>query len=379
MMFSKDHSMPNTSVSARKFLIAASRMENTQSPSQFRQRSPRFMSSWNRSLPSCFASNGMCSMIASRTRQFLSSARSTMAGRSSLARRSIPITNDTLSRREMTFKRTSGNSSFKSTSTSSTTSRTVMSTPTSGARPITFDAKAARTCCEGSVTSSRTAGRISRTTRSIPPSLFGSDLVATTSRVVSATRNAAAVRTSASPSFRSRMKAGKRSSRVATGPTASLRATSLSATMYRTRQDLSFTNMRTIGSKASVRACSPTLEHTGAACSTVRRRTESCSSSTSSRNMGTISVSASATLNCATASDSGPSAPAAARRTIGVSSRAAVWNNVMISRLRSSRSSGRFLNATAKSAHAEMREVNHSPVESLFTSGVICATCISRP
>mmetsp|Transcript_52869 Transcript_52869/g.129702 ORF Transcript_52869/g.129702 Transcript_52869/m.129702 type:complete len:225 (-) Transcript_52869:875-1549(-) len=224
-MFSLAQATPKTVVRLLRFWIAASRMENTQSPSQFKHRSPSFISLSKNSFPSCRASRGMCSMMARRTLQLRSSARSTMAGRSSLESLSMPMTNETLSSRAMTFSRTSGYSSFKSTKTSSSSSFTVASLPSSGASPMMLEASAALACCDGSVTSSRTTGITSRTVVLTPSG------VATTRLTMSATLKAAAVRTSASLSLSRAIKPGKRSSVVGFSPKASHRSPNWSATM----------------------------------------------------------------------------------------------------------------------------------------------------
>ena len=81
---------PKTSVSAFRFFVAASRMENTVSPSQLMQSSASFAS--KNSTPSCFARRGMYWMIANRTLHCLSSASCMMAGRRCSDRGLIPIT-----------------------------------------------------------------------------------------------------------------------------------------------------------------------------------------------------------------------------------------------------------------------------------------------
>lgn len=181
MIVSLAHSTPNVSVSCRKLStayavqfqdmhalcpaelgvprpntpVAASRMENTQSPSHVMHRllsrslkkslpcrtrpwsAPRFGHACLSRHTSCFARSGIYSMMARRTRHCLSSANSTIAGSNDCDKRSIPITvpsvadgepsqsdveqfNEggvpllTASSFEMMFRRTSGNSSFKS-------------------------------------------------------------------------------------------------------------------------------------------------------------------------------------------------------------------------------------------------------------------------
>lgn len=128
MMALLAHPTPKTSVSFFKFLVAASRIEKTVSPSQLMQ-SVLSLSS-KKSCPSWPASNGMYSMMANRTRHCLSSANCTMAGSSDCDRSSIPMTEEnsapitdhwpgevdspllTSSSFEIMWRRTSGNSSF---------------------------------------------------------------------------------------------------------------------------------------------------------------------------------------------------------------------------------------------------------------------------
>ena len=72
------HSVPKFSTSFLRLLVAASLMANTWSMSHVMQRLFSFSS--KKSTPSWPASSGMYSMMASRTRHFVSSASSTMAG-----------------------------------------------------------------------------------------------------------------------------------------------------------------------------------------------------------------------------------------------------------------------------------------------------------
>lgn len=64
----------------------------TLSPNHDMQRLPSCSS--KNATPSCFASSGMYSMMACRTRHCLSSANSTIAGRRDCERSSIPITEE---------------------------------------------------------------------------------------------------------------------------------------------------------------------------------------------------------------------------------------------------------------------------------------------
>lgn len=83
-------SQPNISTSCLRFVVAASRTENTVSPNQ-EMHSCNSLSSKN-STPSWEAKNGMYSMMAKRTRHCLSSASSTMAGSKENDSRSTPMT-----------------------------------------------------------------------------------------------------------------------------------------------------------------------------------------------------------------------------------------------------------------------------------------------
>jgi len=157
MMVSLAQPTPNTSVSLRRLIVAASRIEKTGSPSQPMHR----LASWSskKSTPSCLPRSGMYSMMACRTRHCLSSASWTMAGRSALDRSSIPITLLTTSSFEMMLSRTSGNSSLRSWRNSGRRCSIVASLPSCGARPEICDPRAARTCCDWSVDRSRMQGR----------------------------------------------------------------------------------------------------------------------------------------------------------------------------------------------------------------------------
>mmetsp|Transcript_22927 Transcript_22927/g.74696 ORF Transcript_22927/g.74696 Transcript_22927/m.74696 type:complete len:332 (-) Transcript_22927:495-1490(-) len=315
MMCVRVHSTPNSSPSLRRLLEAASRMEYTWSESQPRQRAPSFSS--KKFMPSCEARSGMYSMMARRTRQCRSSARSTMAGRSDWERRSTPITWFTWSSFEMMLRRTSGNSSLRRTRKMGRSWSMVAALPRTGARPMMTEASAERTCCDVSEESSRTTGRIC-------PSAWSAPIPSLTSPQNCATLPALAMRTSASVSLSRRTYAGNSSARTSSIPTASHMSYSCCATMYRTRHDLSCENFCTIGStfatQSSFGSSFPNVAHS----STANSRTLSWSSCVSSEKSCSASV---LTNSVSSAAAYLPSACAAARRTIGVSSCPSCWKS----------------------------------------------------
>mmetsp|Transcript_52869 Transcript_52869/g.129701 ORF Transcript_52869/g.129701 Transcript_52869/m.129701 type:complete len:234 (-) Transcript_52869:80-781(-) len=116
-----------------------------------------------------------------------------------------------------------------------------------------------------------------------------------------------------------------------------------------------------------------------AAFSTTSKRTESCSSSPSSRATGMISCSSNSVPICDTAFPKSPRLDAAALRTMGVSSLDKSRKSFKQVARRVSCSAGRRRKTAAKSAHAEIREVNQSPAASLCTRGAKAETCSSPP
>ena len=142
-----------------------------------------------------------------------------MAGSSSRASRSTPITEFTSSSLAMMFSRTSGISSLSSVRNTGSKCSIVRSLPSVGAKPITTDASAARTCWLASPASSLTLGTISAVAASGP-----------TSRHSSLASPALAMRTSASPSASRRSYAPTSSARAVCAPTHSHRSYSCLAT-----------------------------------------------------------------------------------------------------------------------------------------------------
>eukprot|EP00123_Amoebidium_parasiticum_P015460 comp22982_c0_seq1/m.36571 comp22982_c0_seq1/g.36571 ORF comp22982_c0_seq1/g.36571 comp22982_c0_seq1/m.36571 type:complete len:305 (+) comp22982_c0_seq1:1001-1915(+) len=300
-------------------------MENTQSLSQVMQRLLSLSSKNSR--PSCSASRGTYSMMARRTRHCLSSASSTMAGRSACDSSSIPTTLFTASSFEMIFKRTSGNSSFNNCRNRGMSWSMVFCLPRTVDRFMIFFARAARTCWLESTTSSLTAGSTSRMAVSSRTS-------AGRLRQKSGTCCAAAVLTSASGSLSSLMNAGIRSALEISGPSSSCSWTNLSAAMYRTRQALSASvSLRGPISCASISAGWPFSRRAiVTATSTDRRRTESWSSWARATYRGTSSLFTAASSTTSAnprmvdaslppGSFHAPSFAAAALLTMGVSSR----------------------------------------------------------
>mmetsp|Transcript_17096 Transcript_17096/g.49548 ORF Transcript_17096/g.49548 Transcript_17096/m.49548 type:complete len:219 (+) Transcript_17096:698-1354(+) len=214
-----------------------SRMVCTQSPSQETQS---LDSSASKSVtPSCSARSGTYSMMARRTRHCLSSASCTTAGSRLCASRSTPITELTACNLEITLRRTSGYSSRSRWSTRGRSWLMVCALPRMGARPITTDAMAARTCWEESRQRSATQGITCSSTRrrrgpsGAPAAALGPPSAPETpvSRSQTpVTLKAAAVLTSCSLSRSRRTKAGTRSCCVTEGPSASQSSTICSAT-----------------------------------------------------------------------------------------------------------------------------------------------------
>ena len=212
------------------------------------------------------ANNGMYSMIANRTLHLLSSANSTIAGNNDCDNCWIPITSLTQSRLEMMLSLTSGHSSLSWLKNKGKRCSMVLFFPRIGDKPIITEAKADLTCWLASTTRSCTHGRmlVMMTVSCTFLSRFWQK---------SRTLCDAAARTSASQSFNKLWKkndkyvytcsgkgqgqnilhhqsilfsfhfstwnAGTRSVFVISGPTAFWRSVNLSATMYRTLQDLS--------------------------------------------------------------------------------------------------------------------------------------------
>ena len=108
-------------------------------------------------------------MMASLTRQCLSSARATMAGSRFFCSSWIPMILLTLSRLLMMFSLTSGYSSLSRVKIIGRTfTSTVLALSKMGEMAMTTVAMAARTCCEVSLESSVRDGRISLRVR-LPP------------------------------------------------------------------------------------------------------------------------------------------------------------------------------------------------------------------
>ena len=172
-------------------------------------------------------------MIASRTRHCLSSASVVIAGSREDESFSMPITLLTCSSLEIMFNRTSGKSSFSICRKIGKRWLIVSFLPKMGANPLISDPRAARTCCEESVTSSSTLGmisfsKVSRSTSAQKPGICF----------------AMALLTSASVSLRSLTKAGTRSRLITSSSTAFAIFSKRSATMYRTRQLRSSNRLR---------------------------------------------------------------------------------------------------------------------------------------
>mmetsp|Transcript_37150 Transcript_37150/g.75230 ORF Transcript_37150/g.75230 Transcript_37150/m.75230 type:complete len:290 (-) Transcript_37150:577-1446(-) len=256
--------------------------------------------------PIWLASRGMCWMMARRTRHWRSSASSVTAGRRDCARASGPMTALTAWSLEMMLRRASWCSSLSSPSSSGTSCSIVCRFPTTGASPIMTDASAARTCWEGSAARSRMQG-------STWLSAASTGILAQKS----ATFAAAAVRTSASASLRSFTSPDVISPSTASADITSHSSVKWSATMYRTRHDLSCCSCRITG---KTRCCVLSAGRTFPSVtqlSTATMRTESCSSCASFANSGATS---SSTPPPDTSFASPPSALHAAFRTIGMSS-----------------------------------------------------------
>ena len=102
----------------------------------------------------------MYSIIASRTRHLLSSASSTMAGKSDCDSCWIPMTSLTQSRLEMILSLTSGHSSLSWLKNKGRRCSMVLFFPKIGDNPMITDAKADLTCWLASTTRSCTHGRM---------------------------------------------------------------------------------------------------------------------------------------------------------------------------------------------------------------------------
>mmetsp|Transcript_16739 Transcript_16739/g.57137 ORF Transcript_16739/g.57137 Transcript_16739/m.57137 type:complete len:236 (+) Transcript_16739:423-1130(+) len=206
-MISLAQSSPNSFsfTSSLRFVVAASRMENTGSVSQEMHRSSRervgrgaepeassggSILDLKNSEPSWEASSGTYLMMASLTRQWRSSASSTIDGMRLVHRFLTPITWFTLSSLEMMLSLTSGKSSASSPRNTGKSLSMVASFPMTGAMPMMTEASDDLTCWLASTASSFTTGR----TRS------GASLGRNSTKDV--TRPAAAMRTSASVSLR---------------------------------------------------------------------------------------------------------------------------------------------------------------------------------
>mmetsp|Transcript_37828 Transcript_37828/g.96705 ORF Transcript_37828/g.96705 Transcript_37828/m.96705 type:complete len:213 (+) Transcript_37828:372-1010(+) len=189
MMFCAAHSTPKTTVSFLRLVMAAALTVDTESASQAMHILASLSS--KKAAPSCEARRGMCSMMARRTRHWRSSASSMMAGRSDCDRESTPITWLTESSFEIMLSLASWCSSLSSDRKRGTSCSIVWLLPSTGARPMMTEARAARTWCEESTARSRAHGR--RCCRVVATDTLSQKSV---------TLNAAAVRTSGSESFR---------------------------------------------------------------------------------------------------------------------------------------------------------------------------------
>mmetsp|Transcript_6410 Transcript_6410/g.20457 ORF Transcript_6410/g.20457 Transcript_6410/m.20457 type:complete len:402 (-) Transcript_6410:103-1308(-) len=303
----------------------------------------------------------MQSTTARRTRHCRSSASSSMAGSSAVASSSTPSRALTAGSALIRLRRTSGNSSLSSCRKSGSSVSMVAPLPTSGARPMMSDARDARTCCDPSLHSSATTGRIWLTTSS------GASM-----REKAASLTAAAVRTSASGSCSSLTKVGAISYLVRSGERDGTSSQRCSATTYRTRHDRSCDTDRTMGSTTAWFALTERSCPTPTQFSTASSRTESCSSAESAAKSGSSSVlrSSSSPAACIAAANE-PRLEAAARLTMGVSS----WHSCeKEARISAFDSAGSRPYAAAKRPQAEIREVNQSLDWSRSTSGTRCSS-----
>mmetsp|Transcript_18026 Transcript_18026/g.37130 ORF Transcript_18026/g.37130 Transcript_18026/m.37130 type:complete len:252 (-) Transcript_18026:715-1470(-) len=246
-------------------------------------------------------------MMASLTRQCLSSAKATIAGKRFFWSSWIPMMLLTSWRLLMIFSLTSGYSSLSRVRMiGRTLASTVSAFPKMGEITMTTVAMAARTCCEVSLESSVRAGRISFRDSGPPTKLQNS-----------AAFPAAATRTSASLSFKSFTYSGTSSLIVTSSPITSHSSYTCCATMYRTLQDLSTENFWTVGRILEMQPSFPRSLEREEQLPTASSLTESWSSSHSSANI----VITSFTRNSFSSfSAYAPRCWAAALRTIGVSS-----------------------------------------------------------
>mmetsp|Transcript_11552 Transcript_11552/g.27543 ORF Transcript_11552/g.27543 Transcript_11552/m.27543 type:complete len:213 (+) Transcript_11552:518-1156(+) len=200
------------------FFVAASRIVAMSSPNQLTQMVDNL--SVKKSFPSCFASTGVCSMMANRILHFPSCARSIIAGSNDCDNKSTPITLFKLSKEDIRFRRTSEAASRSKRRIGGTRCVMVASFPKIGASSVATMASAARTCSLSSsvkdVTrlTNRSAAVIfpplelaaaisSRPSAAPSGKIFDSHPLATTARL-----KVAAVRTSASGSCSSFSYAG---------------------------------------------------------------------------------------------------------------------------------------------------------------------------
>ena len=195
-----------------KLLAAASRMLDILSSSNLTHIGDKL--SPTKFLPSCFARRGTCWRITSRTlkqkimrrhskldqqrkKSYLhleSSANSNIAGSKDWDRRSIPITSFNADKVDIKFNRTSDAESRRSEKRWGSNNDIVFSFPSSGARYVATDARAARTCSLSS--SDNAITNLTSLSEMLPRSFNSSFIVTVTLHFATPARlNAAAVRT----------------------------------------------------------------------------------------------------------------------------------------------------------------------------------------
>mmetsp|Transcript_15037 Transcript_15037/g.21283 ORF Transcript_15037/g.21283 Transcript_15037/m.21283 type:complete len:307 (-) Transcript_15037:915-1835(-) len=242
--YSTAHSEPNNAVSSFRLCAAADRMLEISSPSQPTQSDESF--SLKKSLPSCWASIGTCSIMASRILHFPSCARSRMAGNSDCDSKSTPITSFSADSDEIKFKRTSDAASLSRRRTGGTKCEIVASLPKIGASCVATIASAARTCSlSSSVRLVIRFTNLSATEMRAPsadssPEAADDACTMASHDATSARLNVAAVRTSASGSCSSFSYAGTSES-IASGraENAAITPANFDAAVQRTLQDRS--------------------------------------------------------------------------------------------------------------------------------------------
>mmetsp|Transcript_7929 Transcript_7929/g.19495 ORF Transcript_7929/g.19495 Transcript_7929/m.19495 type:complete len:217 (+) Transcript_7929:570-1220(+) len=205
---SQAQSVPKRAVSSAMLVVAASRIVAMSSPSQLTQIEDSL--SVKKSFPNCLASWGVCSIMANRILHFPSCAKSTIAGKSDCDNKSTPMTLFKLSNDDIRLRRTSDAASRNKSRMGGTKCVMVASFPKMGASSVATMARAARTCSLSS--SVKEVTRLTRRSAAVtlvgdgssrPPSAPSGKMVASHPLATTARLKVAAVRTSASGSWRS--------------------------------------------------------------------------------------------------------------------------------------------------------------------------------